>query len=98
MHEWLWIMHSRIRWGVSKVEWVGVFEVTRKTYICKSTFRTDLPFFPNLTLKLRTRRSDHCMDAFTKNYQFANQTVSMLLGCEEKLVEWGPPLGPPVNE
>lgn len=38
------------------------------------------------------------MTTFMQSFDFANRTVSMLLGCEEQLVEWGPPLGPPVNE
>ena len=38
------------------------------------------------------------MKTYMQSFEYANSTVSMLLGCEEELVEWGPPLGAPVNE
>ena len=43
-------------------------------------------------------RANHCLDVFMESYAFANRTVSMLLGCEQDLIEWGPPWGQPVNE
>ncbi len=45
-----------------------------------------------------SRRSAHCLKTFYESYDFANRTLSMLLGCSEELVEWGPPLGPPLDE
>ena len=43
-------------------------------------------------------RSEHCLKTFYESYDFANRTLSMLLGCGEELIQWGPPLGPPLDE
>ena len=43
-------------------------------------------------------RSEHCLKTFYESYDFANRTLSMLLGCTAETIEWGPPLGPPLDE
>ena len=43
-------------------------------------------------------RSEHCLKTFDESYDFANRTLNMLLGCTAETIEWGPPLGPPLDE
>ncbi len=43
-------------------------------------------------------RSEHCLRTFYESYDFANRTLGMLLGCTAETIEWGPPLGPPLDE
>ena len=38
------------------------------------------------------------MRTFYESYDFANRTFSMLLGCTAETIEWGPPLGPLLDE
>ncbi len=49
----------------------------------------------NLVVKCR---SEHCLRTFYESYDFANRTLGMLLGCTAETIEWGPPLGPPLDE
>lgn len=41
--------------------------------------------------------SSHCHKSYMENYAFTNHTVAVILGCEEEMRQWGPPLGLPLD-